>query len=85
MALLVLGKGYWYWTPDRGWFGATADELSDPEGIFALFIAGFTNTLAGQEAAIRAFTPANYILPYEIEAKPFKIPDIKHAEQLPKV
>ena len=50
----------------------TADELDDPDGILALFIAGFTNTLAGQEATLRAFTPGSYILPYQIESKPFK-------------
>lgn len=70
--LLVLGKGYWYWTQDKGWFGATVEDFSEEQGIFALFIAGFTNTLASQEATIRAFAPGNYILPEQIEAKPYK-------------
>jgi hypothetical protein len=73
--LLVLGKGYWYWTQDKGWFGATVEDFSEEQAIFALFIAGFTNTLASQEATIRAFVPGNYMLPDQIEAKPFKKSD----------
>jgi len=70
--LLVLGKGYWYWTQDKGWFGAGVEDFSEEQGIFALFIAGFTNTLASQEATIRAFVPGKYMLPYQIEAKPYR-------------
>ena len=70
--LLVLGKGYWFWLKNKGWFGATVEDFSEEQGIFALFIAGFTNTLASQEAMIRAFAPGNYILPEQIEAKPYK-------------
>jgi hypothetical protein len=75
VALLVLGKGYWFWTTDKAWFGVTAEDFGEALGIFALFIAGFTNTLASQEATIRAFIPGKYILPDQIEAKPYKKSD----------
>lgn len=75
VGILVLGKGYWYWDKEKGWHGTTAEEFEEPEGIFALFIAGFTNTLAAHEATLRGFRPGNYILPYEIEAKPYRKAD----------
>ena len=54
---LILGKGYWYWTQDRGWFRAAVEDFSEEQGIFALFITGFANTLASQESSIRGFVP----------------------------
>jgi hypothetical protein len=67
--LLVLGKGYWFW--DNGWYGVRSEDLPDPFGIFALFIAGFTNTLVSREASMRWFNPGSYILREDIIAKPY--------------
>jgi hypothetical protein len=63
-AILVLGKGYWFW--DKGWYGISAQELQDPAGLFALFITGFTNTLVTREASMRWFNPGSYILKEDI-------------------
>lgn len=68
--ILVLGKGYWFW--DEGWYGITAQELPDPAGLFALFIAGLTNTLVAREASMRCFNPGSYILKGSFIARPYQ-------------
>jgi hypothetical protein len=69
--LFVVGKGYWFWN-NQQWYGVRADEHDSPEGIFASFIAGFTNTLAGHEATLRGFSPGKYMCPEELVLKPLK-------------
>ena len=70
--LLVLGKGYWFWTDD-GWHGVRADSLSDPWQIYPLFITGLMNTLAHVEMSFRPFSPGRYIMSHEIHASKYAI------------
>ena len=67
--LLVVGKGYWFWKDGR-WFGATVEKFETPEGVFAGFIAGFTNTLAQHEATLQGFSPGVYMYPEELVFDP---------------
>jgi hypothetical protein len=69
--IIVLGKGYWTWINQK-WYGVTVDDFDDPGGIFAGFIAGFTNTLVACEATLRGFSPGIYMNPEEnFEMRPF--------------
>ncbi|TQO99255.1 hypothetical protein FLL65_17430 [Vibrio cholerae] len=51
-------------------------DISDglePYEEYALFLSGFTNTLAGIEATMQGFSPGNYILPKSVIAKPVNV------------
>jgi hypothetical protein len=71
--LMVLGKGYWFWHPDqKQWYGATVDEFDYPEGIFAAFIAGFSNKLVSHEATLKGFSPGEYMCYEDRPLRSFK-------------
>ncbi|WP_340481201.1 DUF6602 domain-containing protein [Vibrio anguillarum] len=76
IAICVLGKGYWFWSELNGkyqWFGTEVSDEVEPYEEYALFLSGFTNTLAGMEATLQGFTPGNYILPKNVIAKPVNV------------
>jgi len=63
-AILVLDKGYWvHFSNGRGWSGATLNEVPDAASFYAMFIAGMTNTLVGEELSWRSFLPGHYMMP----------------------
>ena len=62
-ALFVAGKGYWFYdSASRQWLGASCIAYEQEEAIFAVFVAGLTNTLVVHEATLRGFNPGSYIL-----------------------
>ena len=61
VALVVLGKGYWFYYPDeKKWYGADTSEKGDCSE-FVFFMTGFMNTLSREESTMRGFSPGGYV------------------------
>lgn len=60
-ALIVLGKGYWFYNAARKkWFGTDTSEKGDLSE-FVCFMTGFMNTLSAEESTMRGFIPGGYV------------------------
>jgi hypothetical protein len=61
MVLVVLGKGYWFYSSDdKKWCGVDTSEQAD-FSEFVYFITGLMNTLSAEESTIRGFVPGGYV------------------------